>query len=132
MVRRESDSSQTRVRLSRSLLPVLITLRVPKASLGAPGPGWAFTVVLTGRRARLPRTPAGRAAGRGDPLEAGLGCDLVGLRRHDEVVPVQASDLVRPPGDGHAAPLGEQCRVMALFLCERADASGEVERLREV
>ncbi len=26
-----------------------ITFRVPKASLGTPGPGWGFTVVLTGQ-----------------------------------------------------------------------------------
>ena len=37
------------VAISANRISRFITFRVPKASLGSPGPGWAFTVVLTGQ-----------------------------------------------------------------------------------
>ena len=37
------------VAISANQISRFITFRVPKASLGSPGPGWAFTVVLTGQ-----------------------------------------------------------------------------------
>jgi glucoamylase len=36
------------VSISGDAISRYITFSVPKASLGAPGPGWGFTVVLTG------------------------------------------------------------------------------------
>jgi carbohydrate-binding DOMON domain-containing protein len=37
------------VTISGNAISRFITFRVPKASLGQPGPGWGFTVVLTGQ-----------------------------------------------------------------------------------
>jgi hypothetical protein len=37
------------VTISANEITRFITVRVPKASLGTPGPGWGFTVVLTGQ-----------------------------------------------------------------------------------
>ena len=37
------------VAISANQISRFITFRVPKASLGSPGPGWVFTVVLTGQ-----------------------------------------------------------------------------------
>jgi carbohydrate-binding DOMON domain-containing protein len=37
------------VTISANAISRFITVRVPKASLGTPGPGWGFTVVLTGQ-----------------------------------------------------------------------------------
>ncbi len=37
------------VTISANEISRFITVRVPKASLGTPGPGWGFTVVLTGQ-----------------------------------------------------------------------------------
>ncbi len=37
------------VAISANQISRFITFRVPKASLGSPGPGWSFTVVLTGQ-----------------------------------------------------------------------------------
>jgi carbohydrate-binding DOMON domain-containing protein len=37
------------VTISANSISHFITFRVPKASLGTPGPGWGFTVVLTGQ-----------------------------------------------------------------------------------
>jgi hypothetical protein len=38
------------------------------------------------------------------------------LRRHYEVVSVQTTDLMCPPGDRYPAPLGQQRRVVSLLL----------------
>ena len=49
---RYEDASGTTlgtVAISANQISRFITFRVPKASLGSPGPGWAFTVVLTGQ-----------------------------------------------------------------------------------
>jgi glucoamylase len=37
------------VAISANAISHFITIKVPKSSLGSPGPGWAFTVVLTGQ-----------------------------------------------------------------------------------
>src|SRR4029078_11541545 len=37
------------VSITANSISRFITVRVPKASLGTPGPGWGFTVVLTGQ-----------------------------------------------------------------------------------
>jgi hypothetical protein len=49
------------------------------------------------------------------------------LRRHDEIVAMQALDFVRPPGYGDFAPFGQNRGMMSLLLrdfrnlvCERA------------
>ncbi|MFL5926183.1 MAG: glucodextranase DOMON-like domain-containing protein [Gaiellaceae bacterium] len=49
---RYQDASGTAlgtVAISANQISRFITFRVPKATLGSPGPGWAFTVVLTGQ-----------------------------------------------------------------------------------
>src|SRR3990170_2944661 len=53
---------------------------------------------------------------------------LVRFRRHDEVVAMQALDLVRPPCDRRPTPFGQQGRVMPLFLCTLAYLLREVQR----
>jgi hypothetical protein len=58
-----------------------------------------------------------------EPLELRIGSGLIQLvrfRRHDEIVAVQAPDLVGPPGDRRSAPFGQQRRVMPLCLCKLA------------
>jgi hypothetical protein len=44
-----SHATLGQVSISGNAISRFITFRVPKASLGQPGPGWAFTVVLTGQ-----------------------------------------------------------------------------------
>ncbi len=44
-----SGTTLATVAISANQISRFITFRVPKASLGSPGPGWAFTVVLTGQ-----------------------------------------------------------------------------------
>src|SRR4029453_5397507 len=58
--------------------------------------------------------------------------ELVGLRSHDEVVAVEAFDLVLPPAHLRSAPLGQQGRMMSLVLGEPADPVRELERVRKV
>jgi hypothetical protein len=56
----------------------------------------------------------------------------IGLRGHDEVVPMEAADLVGPPGHRDTPPLGEEGRMVTLRLSEGADPVGEGQRLGEV
>src|SRR5262249_13494870 len=56
----------------------------------------------------------------------------VGLRGHDEVVAVEATNLVCPPAHGHASPLRQQRGMVPFLLGDRADSIRELERLREV
>lgn len=56
----------------------------------------------------------------------------VGLGSHDEVVAVQAANLVGPPRDGDATPLRKESGVMSFLLRESADLVCQIERLREV
>jgi hypothetical protein len=46
----------------------------------------------------------------------------IGLRGHDEVVPVKATDLVGPPGDRDTPPLGEEGGVVTLSLAKTLSA----------
>src|SRR5207244_4704566 len=73
-----------------------------------------------------------RAAARNARELAAGGVRRVSLRGHDEVVAVETADLVGPPADGDAAPLGQQRWVVTFVLGERADSVRERERLREI
>ena len=55
----------------------------------------------------------------------------IGLRSHDEVVPMEAADLVSPPGHRDPPPLGKEGGMVTLRLGEGADAVGEGQRLDE-
>ena len=57
---------------------------------------------------------------------------LVRFRRHDEIVAMQALDLVRPPGDRRPAPFGQERGVMPLFFCKLAYFLREFQRLRKI
>ena len=92
------------------------------------------------RRRRADRRPDHRRLQhrrpRVGPVPEGLPADrlveLVGLRGHDEVVAVEALDLVRPPADRRPAPLGQQRGVVAFSFRGLTDRSRELQRLREV
>lgn len=58
--------------------------------------------------------------------------ETVGLGGHDKVVPVQTTNLMRPPGYGDATPLREERRVVALRFGKRADLVGELKGLGEI
>src|SRR3712207_9556763 len=74
--------------------------------------------------------------GRASPtIETWLGPsfkELIHPSRHDEVVLVQTTDLVCPPGDPYLAPLGQQRGVVALLLGLLAHFVGEGQRPGEV
>src|SRR2546428_388543 len=53
----------------------------------------------------------------------------IGLRGHDEVVPMEAADLVGPPGHCDTPPFGEERGVVTLRL---GDPVGEGQRVDEV
>jgi len=55
----------------------------------------------------------------------------IGLRGHDEVVPVEAVNLVSPPGHGDTPPLGEEGGMVTLRLGEGADPVSESQRVDE-
>jgi hypothetical protein len=61
-----------------------------------------------------------------------LGGKTIGFGGHNEVVAVQAANLMRPPGNGDAAPLCENCRMMSFGLREPTDLVRELERFDEV
>src|SRR5512134_3688814 len=54
------------------------------------------------------------------------------LRRHDEIVFVQAADLMRPPIDCHPAPLRNDQGMMIFFFRNGADLVRELQRLGKV
>jgi hypothetical protein len=56
----------------------------------------------------------------------------VGLGGHDEVVSVQVPDFVRPPGNGHASPLGYESGVMSFGLGEISDTVGKGQGLDKI
>src|SRR5437868_7942995 len=65
--------------------------------------------------------------------EISLSCiQLVGFRRHYEIVAVQTTYFVRPPCHRHFAPLRQQGRMVALRLGKRADFIGEIQRLDKI
>jgi hypothetical protein len=61
-----------------------------------------------------------------------IGGEAIGAGGHDEVVPVQAANLMRPPGNGDAGPLCENSRMMSFGFGERADFVREFERFDKV
>src|SRR5438105_2647780 len=60
------------------------------------------------------------------------GVDLVGLGGEDEVVGVEAADLVGPGLDHHPAPGNMQVGMMAFALRQHADLDREAHCLAEV
>jgi hypothetical protein len=60
------------------------------------------------------------------------GRESISLGGHDEVITVQAADLMRPPGNGDAAPLRENGGMMSFGLGERANFICELEGFGEV
>ncbi|HZD02582.1 MAG TPA: glucodextranase DOMON-like domain-containing protein [Actinomycetes bacterium] len=76
-----------------------ITFSVPKASLGQPGPGWGFTVVLTGQDGFSPDQARGFAP---TPQEFAFGvCASASSDPHCTVDPgtvPKAMDVLTPPG----------------------------------
>ena len=58
--------------------------------------------------------------------------ELIRFRRHYEVISVQTTDLMCPPGDRYPAPLGQQRRVVPLLLGLFAYSVGESQCLGKV
>src|SRR5215510_15981892 len=79
----------------------------------------ALTILATGgsRRALFPDFSARDVPARRE--------QRVGLRGHDEVVPVEPADLVGPPGHRDMPPLGKEGGMVTLRLGEGADPVGE-------
>ena len=72
-----------------------ITFSVTKASLGTPGPGWTFTLVLTGQDGFSPDQARGfQADARGLPVRR--------LRDREQRSALHGRPGQRPEGDGHA------------------------------
>jgi len=65
-------------------------------------------------------------------IVAALSGQHIGLRSHNEVVPMQAADLVGPPRDRDTPPLSEQGGVVTLPLGEGADPVREAQRVAKV
>ncbi len=65
-------------------------------------------------------------------VEGKVGGEPIGLRGHDEVITVQAANLVRPPGNCDTTPLRENGRMMAFGLGERANFVRERESFDKV
>ncbi len=84
----------------------LITFSVPKASLGQPGPGWGFTVVLTGQDGFSPDQARGFAS---TPQEFAFGvCATASSDPHCTVDPSsvpKAMDVLTPAGVSQADEL---------------------------
>jgi carbohydrate-binding DOMON domain-containing protein len=83
-----------------------ITFSVPKASLGQPGPGWGFTVVLTGQDGFSPDQARGFTP---TPQEFQFGvCATASADPHCTVDPgtvPKAIDVTTPPGVSQAQEL---------------------------
>jgi carbohydrate-binding DOMON domain-containing protein len=83
-----------------------ITFSVPKASLGAPGPGWAFTVALTGQDGFSPDQARGFAP---TPQEFQFGvCAAASSDPHCTADPntvPKAVDVLTPTGTSQATEL---------------------------
>jgi hypothetical protein len=58
--------------------------------------------------------------------------ELIRFRRHYEVVSVQTTDLMCPPGDRYPAPLGQQRWVVPFLLGLLAYSVGESQCLGKV
>ena len=83
-----------------------ITVRVPKATLGTPGPGWGFTVVLTGQDGFSPDQARGFQP-TPQPFQFGV-CAAPSADPHctfnPSLVP-KAIDVIAPPGVLQSAEL---------------------------
>src|SRR6266496_291858 len=66
------------------------------------------------------------------PLIGKLSSNLVSLCCHDKVIAVQPFYCVCPPVDRCPPIFGEDCRVMAFRLCERANLVRKVKRLHKI
>jgi glucoamylase len=83
-----------------------ITFSVPEASLGTPGPGWGFTVVLTGQDGFSPDQARGFAP-TPQPFQFGV-CATASSDPHCTVDPgtvPKAMDVLTPPGTSQADEL---------------------------
>ena len=101
---RYEDASGTAlgtVAISANAISRFITFRVPKASLGSPGPGWAFTVVLTGQDGFSPTGDQARGF-QSTPQDFQFGvCATATLDPHCTVDPStvpKAMDVITPAG----------------------------------
>jgi len=87
------------VNISASAISRFITFSVPEASLGKPGSGWAFTVVLTGQDGFSP-DQARSFASTPQPFQFGV-CAAQSNDPHCTVNPStvpKAMDVLTPPG----------------------------------
>jgi len=94
------------VAISANAVSRYITVRVPKASLGTPGPGWGFTVVLTGQDGFSPDQARGFQATPAD-FQFGV-CATASSDPHCTAVPSsvpKAIDVITPPGVSQATEL---------------------------
>jgi len=87
------------VAISASSVSRFITFSVPKTSLGTPGPGWGFTVVLTGQDGFSPDQARGFAP-TPQPFQFGV-CAATSPDPHctfdPDLVP-KAIDVITAPG----------------------------------
>jgi glucoamylase len=94
------------VSISANPISRFITFRVPKASLGTPGPGWGFTVVLTGQDGFSPDQARGFAP---TPQEFQFGvCAAASADPHctfDPGLVPKAVDVITGPGVDQATEL---------------------------
>jgi len=94
------------VAISANQISRFITFRVPKASLGTPGPGWGFTVVLTGQDGFSP-DQARSFASTPQPFQFGV-CAAVSADPHCTVDPgtvPKALDVLTPAGVSQSTEL---------------------------
>ncbi len=101
---RYEDASGTAlgtVAISANQISRFITFRVPKTSLGSPGPGWAFTVVLTGQDGFSPTGDQARGF-QSTPQDFQFGvCATASADPHCTVDPStvpKAMDVITPAG----------------------------------
>ncbi len=101
---RYEDASGTAlgtVAISANQISHFITFRVTKASLGSPGPGWAFTVVLTGQDGFSPTGDQARGF-QSTPQDFQFGvCAAASADPHCTVDPStvpKAMDVITPAG----------------------------------
>ncbi|MEP6811833.1 MAG: glucodextranase DOMON-like domain-containing protein [Actinomycetota bacterium] len=106
---RYEDASNTTlgtVSISANAISRFITFTVPKASLGTPGSGWGFTVVLTGQDGFSPDKARGFQP---TPQDFQFGvCATASTDAHCTVDPLtvpKAVDVIAPPGVSQANEL---------------------------
>ena len=94
------------VSISANAISRFITFSVPKASLGTPGPGWAFTVVLTGQEGGNPDQARDWTA---TPQEFRFGVCAAGasspICAADPATVPKAMDVLTPAGVDQATEL---------------------------